>query len=158
MPIGAGGMSGANCQASPPSPSGTTRGTLSWNFFGTYVVQMWGGSSTCESHEIREYWRAIVDRPPIRFSRSEIRIAVRQMGCNPRRRCARGRAHPAPPDATGLLDECRVRRAHVARRDREAVRLVAAVERREAESGELLCPCEQRCRVVGGPRMPGRAV
>ncbi len=52
MPIGAGGMSGANCQASPPSPSDTTRGTLSWNFFGMYVVQMCGGSSTCESPEM----------------------------------------------------------------------------------------------------------
>src|SRR3989442_134276 len=43
MPIGAGGASGPNCQASPPCPSGTTRGALSWNLRGMYCVQRCGG-------------------------------------------------------------------------------------------------------------------
>src|SRR5581483_10384659 len=59
MPIGAGGTSGPNCHASPPSPSGTTRGALAWNFCGRYRVQRSGGSSTCESAEIRWYSRAM---------------------------------------------------------------------------------------------------
>src|SRR5581483_8117453 len=54
-----GGTSGPNCHASPPSPSGTTRGALAWNFCGRYRVQRSGGSSTCESAEIRWYSRAM---------------------------------------------------------------------------------------------------
>ena len=63
MPIGAGGTSGANCQASPPSPSETTRGTLSWNCLGMYVVHRCGGSSTWESAEISLYSRVIAIGP-----------------------------------------------------------------------------------------------
>src|ERR1051325_4760515 len=60
MPIGAGARSGLNCQASPPSPSGTTRGTLWWNFFGMYSVHRCGGSRMWESAEMRLYSR--IDR------------------------------------------------------------------------------------------------
>src|SRR2546426_8640949 len=66
MPIGAGGVSGPNCQASPPSPSGTTLGALSWNFRGMYCFQRCGGSRMCESAEIRWYARAIACCPPAR--------------------------------------------------------------------------------------------
>src|SRR5437667_3892629 len=59
MPIGAGGMSGLNCHASPPSPSGTTFGALSWNLRGRYCFQTCGGSRMCESAEMRWYSRAM---------------------------------------------------------------------------------------------------
>src|SRR6058998_3890810 len=68
MPIGAGGTSGLNCQASPPSPSGTTFGALSWNFRGMYSFQRCGGSRMCESAEMRWYsraMRALLPRPAI---------------------------------------------------------------------------------------------
>src|SRR5207249_10984230 len=66
MPIGAGGASGLNCHPSPPSPSGTTLGALSWNFRGMYCFQRCGGSRMCESAEIRWYARAIACCPPAR--------------------------------------------------------------------------------------------
>src|ERR1051326_6578348 len=77
MPIGAGGTSGLNCQASPPSPSGTTFGALSWNFRGMYSFHRCGGSRMCESAEMRGYSRAMraalpreADRQPfVRFKR-----------------------------------------------------------------------------------------
>src|SRR5438552_5716717 len=59
MPIGAGAMSGLNCHASPPSPSGTTFGALSWNLRGRYCFQTCGGSRMCESAETRWYSRAM---------------------------------------------------------------------------------------------------
>src|SRR5437899_11753785 len=59
MPIGAGAMSGLNCHASPPSPSGTTFGALSWNLRGRYCFQTCGGSRMCESAEMRWYSRAM---------------------------------------------------------------------------------------------------
>src|SRR2546428_381427 len=64
MPIGAGGMSGLNCHASPPSPSGTTVGALSWNLRGRYCFQTCGGSRMCESAEMRWYSRAMPVPPP----------------------------------------------------------------------------------------------
>src|SRR5437868_5032194 len=73
MPIGAGGMSGLNCHASPPSPSGTTRGALSWNFRGMYCVHRWGGSRMWESAEMSLYSRAMGTGPPARVIRTNVR-------------------------------------------------------------------------------------
>src|SRR5690348_1348220 len=73
MPMGAGGTSGLNCHASPPSPSGTTFGTLSWNFRGTYSFQRCGGSRMCESAEMRWYSRAMQGRPPAPAIQTNVR-------------------------------------------------------------------------------------
>src|SRR5579885_230104 len=57
MPIGAGGMSGAHCQASPPSPSGTTFGHLSWTFFGMPVAPRLAGVRVIDlSHQAAGPW------------------------------------------------------------------------------------------------------
>ena len=54
----------AGCRARTARPRrrrrpDTTRGAFSWNFFGMYSVQRWGGSRTWESAEISRYSRAI---------------------------------------------------------------------------------------------------
>jgi hypothetical protein len=56
-PISIGGVPGWNCQASPPSASFTSLGARSWNFLGSQLVQMWGGSRVCESASISRYSR-----------------------------------------------------------------------------------------------------
>src|SRR5437762_12085315 len=94
MPIGAGGASGANCQASPPSPSGTTVGALSWNLRGMYCRQRCGGSRMCESAEISWYARAIgAALPPEPYKQTFVRF---------KGHATRGHARARPLHGEGL--------------------------------------------------------
>ena len=69
---------GANCQASPPSPSGTTRGTLSWNSSpctsSTDAVAREHGNPRRSARYSRAMWRFTSSRAPyeqtiVRFKR-----------------------------------------------------------------------------------------
>ena len=130
MPIGAGGMSGANCQASPPSPSDTTRGTLSWNFFGMYVVHRCGGSRTWESAEISLYWRVMssasfLSARPAAAARVDCLIRyriIRFESCGQAESTTATGAHRRPPGAAPALAPRPVRVPKAAELIADAVR------------------------------------
>src|SRR6266516_5549028 len=153
MPIGAGGASGLNCQASPPSPSGTTLGALSWNLRGMYCRHRCGGSRMCESAEISWYARAIgaPSRPSHTNKRSFVSRGMLQ-GAHARARPLHGeglglarRRRALPPLARG--------EAHGGGDPRARLPVGAALPARAARrAGLARLPPHLRPRVARGPR------
>src|SRR5437867_4098883 len=154
MPIGAGGVSGPNCQASPPSPSGTTRGALARNLRGMYCFHRCGGSRMCESAEIRRYARAIGCCPPARAIQTNVRSfqgVVLQGG--------HARARPLHGEGLGLARRRRAvpplarAEAHGGGHPRAGLPVGAALPARAARRAGLAgLPPHLRPRVARGPR------